>query len=179
MNAIIALCKAGGTIRITVFRNYYSSENVEYYATVLVSCTVNDNQELIPVNLFTVKGVLKKIRGEKELILYFGNSKDLLYPNFWFGSGFSNYVNADTVIEMLSRIPLGTDDKQFVEFRILENGTIQKVDSAESFYKKSKSIAEEICSIISKSHGKTVRESDSVINAIIDNDANYSIFIQN
>lgn len=155
MNAIQSLCLAGGTVRITVYRASFSSPSVEFLANVIVSCTIIDKSELIPINIFTVKGTLKRFPSTGKFFLDFKNSKDPAYPNFWFGTGFSDYVSAYTVKQMVDLIPdesTGDEIKRFIEFRVLENGTVENVDVNTAYKQRKQRIADSIVNLLGESH---------------------------
>jgi hypothetical protein len=142
MNALMALCNAGGTIRINVFRNFYTDNNEKFLATVIVSCTLFDKAELISININSIKGVLKKNLNSGKLSLDLSNSKDPELPNFWFGTGFSDYINAETIKKIVDHIPDEKNSRKFIEFIVLEDGTIKNVDPKKLFIKKRIIIAE-------------------------------------
>jgi hypothetical protein len=153
MNAIQSLCDAGGTIRITVFRANFDSQAVKIISNVIVSCTIIDKSELIPINIFSVKGMLKYFHNSGKYFLDMTNSKDSNYPNFWFGSGFSDYVSAYTIKKMSDLLPgssdyNGKESRIFVEFRVLEDGSIVNVDIKNAYKHKKKNIADNIANII-------------------------------
>jgi hypothetical protein len=117
----------------------------------VVSCTAIDKTELIPINIFSVKGALKHFTSSGKYFLDFRNSKDPAYPNFWFGTGFSDYISAYTIKKMVDLIPenaQGRESRKFVEFRILEDGIIENVNIEEAYKQKRKMIAENIAKII-------------------------------
>ena len=151
MNAIQALCSAGGTVRITVFRAFHKFDKIQILANAVVSCTAIDKAELIPVNIFTVKGSLKYFNASGKYYLDFRNSKDPDYPNFWFGTGFADYVSAYTVKKMVDRIPenaQGRESRKFVEFRVLEDGAIENVIVDSAFKQKRQMIADNLAKIL-------------------------------
>ena len=151
MNAIQSLCSVGGTIRITVFRVCHKFDKVEVLANIVVSCTVIDKSELFPINIFSVKGCLKYFNTSGKYFLDFRQSKDPDYPNFWFGTGFNDYISAYTVQQILDRIPEGSQGQEagkFVEFRVLADGLIENVNVDIAYQQKRKMIAENIAKII-------------------------------
>lgn len=178
MNALLALCNAGGTIRISVFRNYYVDDNVEYLATVIITCTLYDKSELVPVNIFSIKGVLKKHSNTDKLFLDLQNSKDPELPNFWFGPGFSDYINVYTIKKIVDNIPVGKD-RRCIEFRVLEDRTIQNVNIKNAFIQKRKLIAENIGKLINENIINTdILDKDQIdIDSIINIKETDSIFV--
>jgi hypothetical protein len=152
MNALQALSAAGGTVRITVFRAYQKLPKVDILANVILSCTIIDPSELLPVNIFTVKGTLKKTSnaGRDKLFLDLMNSKDPEYPNFWFGTGFNDYISAYSIQKVLDLIPEDGTSSKFVEFRVLENGTIQNVDIHNAYKRRKLTNAENLAKIINE-----------------------------
>jgi hypothetical protein len=152
MNALQALSAAGGTVRITVFRAYQKLPKVDILANVILSCTIIDPSELLPVNIFTVKGTLKKTSnaGRDKLFLDLMNSKDPQYPNFWFGTGFSDYISAYSIQKILSLVPEDGTSSRFIEFRVFENGTIQNVDIHNAYKQRKLTNAENLAKIINE-----------------------------
>lgn len=150
MNALKALCNAGGSIRIDVFRNFYTDNNVKFLATVIVSCTLFDKSELMPININSVKGVLKINLNSGKLSLDLSNSKDPELPNFWFGPGFSDYINADTIKKIIDHMPEEKNSRKFIEFIVLGDGTIKNVDSKKLFIKKRILIAENMGKLLNE-----------------------------
>jgi|GEM_PF-6553935 hypothetical protein len=150
MNSIQALCSAGGTVRITVFRAFQKFDKVQILANVVVSCTAIDKAELIPINIFSVKGSLKYFNASGKYFLDFRNSKDPDYPNFWFGTGFGDYVSAYTIKKMVDLIPENSQDREswkFVEFRVLEDSSIENVNVDSAYKQKRQMIAENLAKI--------------------------------
>jgi hypothetical protein len=117
MNSLHAFCAAGGTVRITVFRAFQKLPKFNILANVIVSCAIIDPSEHVPINICTVKGTLKKfLNGEKnKLSLDLMNSRDPQYPNFWFGTGFSDYISAYTIKKIVDLIPEDGTCSKFVE----------------------------------------------------------------
>ena len=152
MNALQALSAAGGTVRITVFRAYQKLPNFDILANVIVSCAIIDPSELVPINIFTVKGTLKKSSngGGDKLFLDMINSHDPQYPNFWFGTGFSDYISAYTIQKIVDLIPEHETSSKFIEFRVLENGTIQNVDIRNAYKKRKLTNAENLVKILNE-----------------------------
>jgi hypothetical protein len=153
MNALQALSATGGTVRITVFRAYQKLPRVDILANVIVSCTIIDPSELLPINIFTVKGTLKKTSnaGRGKLFLDLMNSKDPQYPNFWFGTGFSDYISAYSIQKILSLVPEDGTSSRFIEFRVLENGTIHNVDIHNAYKQRKLTNAENLVKILNES----------------------------
>jgi len=172
MNSIQALCSAGGTVRITVFRAFHKFDKVQILANVVVSCTAIDKAELIPINIFSVKGSLKYFNASGKYFLDFRNSKDPDYPNFWFGNGFSDYVSAYTIKKMVDLIAAdaqGKDSRKFVEFRVLEDGSIENVNVDTAYKQKRQMIAENIAKLIGdKEYVEEVEGEQIDIDKIID-----------
>jgi len=171
MNAIQALCDAGGTVRITVFRANFQSPIVNIIANVIVSCTIIDKSELIPVNLFTVKGMLKQFVQTGKYYLDMRNSKDRDYPNFWFGTGFGDYITVYCVKNLFDLIPenaTGMQARKFVEFRVLSDGTIQNVDIHNAYKQKRKMYADTLASFADQKIYEEEAEGELVdINSVI------------
>jgi hypothetical protein len=155
MTALQALSAAGGTVRITVFRGFQKLPQYDILANVIVSCAIIDPSELVPINIFTVKGTLKKFLkgGKDKLSLDMMNSRDPQYPNFWFGTGFSDYISAYTIQKIVDLIPEDADAtfSRFIEFRVLENGTIQNVDIHNAYKKRKLTNAENLVKILNES----------------------------
>ena len=116
----------------------------------MVSCTAIDKAELIPINIFSVKGSLKYFNASRKYFLDFRHSKDPDYPNFWFGTGFGDYVSAYTIKKMVDLIPENSQDREswkFVEFRVLEDGSIENVNVDSAYKQKRQMIAENLAKI--------------------------------
>jgi hypothetical protein len=168
MNALQALSAVGGTVRITVFRAFQMLPKVDILANVIVSCAIIDPSELVPINIFTVKGNLKRYSGPMKLHLDLMNSKDPQYPNFWFGTGFSDYISAYTIQKILDLIPEDGTSSRFIEFRVLENGTIQNVDIQNAYKRRRLTNAENLVKIINENQYTEEVEGEQVdIDSII------------
>lgn len=152
MNALQALSAAGGTIRITVFRAFQKLPKFDILANVIVSCAIIDPSELAPKNIFTVKGNLKKYACAGKIHLDMMNSKDPQYPNFWFGTGFSDYISAYTIQKIVDLIPENETVSKFIEFRVLQDGTIQNVDIHNAYKKRKLTNAENLVKILNENH---------------------------
>ncbi len=150
MNALQALSAAGGTVRITVFRAFQKLPEFDIIANVIVSCAIIDPSELVPINIFTVKGNLKKHKGTEKLHLDMMNSRDPQYPNFWFGTGFSDYISAYTIQKIVDLIPENETSSKFIEFRVLQDGTIQNVDIQNAYKRRRLTNAENLVKIINE-----------------------------
>jgi hypothetical protein len=170
MNALQALSAAGGTVRITVFRAFQKLPKVDILANVIVSCAIIDPSELVSINIFTVKGTLKKFSDKQagKLFLDLMNSKDPEYPNFWFGTGFGDYISAYTIQKIVDLIPEDGTSSRFIEFRVLENGTIQNVDIQNAYKRRRLTNAENLVKIINENQYTEEVEGEQVdIDSII------------
>jgi hypothetical protein len=86
-----------------------------------------------------------------KLSLDMMNSRDPQYPNFWFGTGFSDYISAYTIQKIVDLIPEHETASKFIEFRVLENGTIQNVDIHNAYKKRKLTNAENLVKILNES----------------------------
>jgi hypothetical protein len=163
MTAIQLLSASGGTVRIMVSKSYQKTAIFKILGNVIISFTVLNRVELVPVNIFTIQGTLNRHLATNKLSLDFGQCN--------FGAGFDDYINVYAIKKLLDLIPEETSGKEshrFIEFRVLEDGTIENVPIYNAFKQKRKLIAENIEKIVKANVFIEEAEGEQVdINALI------------